>query len=246
MYERRHQTASPVSLLAVTFVFVWACSSGGHNENNSVTAGGGAGSDVAVGSGPSSDGGALFEGGAPSDSGSAPSMDVGGSGADEPGTEDPVPTSGAAATLHAGAGNTNTGGTAPESRGGSESAGTVSVAGTVASAGTGAAGAPVVEFEPSCAPSGDTSTAGLVLPCAVSSAFYVCRNCHSNPPAKAGLRPYVTFQDIKPLAGVIYGVVKSGYMPWPPYTLSPYARDVMLKWLGKDGSCAVGVAHGCE
>jgi hypothetical protein len=245
MYERRRQAASPVSLLAVTLIFVWACSSGGHDEDNSVTAGGGVGSDVAVGSGPSTDGGALSEGGAPNDSGSAPSLDVGGSGAGETSTDDPEPTSGAGSTQHAGSGNTNTGGTAPESRGGTESVAGASSAGAMATAGAGSAGAPVV-VEPSCAPNGDLSTAGLFLPCEVSSAFYVCRTCHSNPPVKAGLRSYVTFQDIKPLAGVIYGVVKSGYMPWPPATLSPYARDVALKWLGKDGSCAVGVAHGCE
>jgi hypothetical protein len=244
MYERRRQAASPVSLLAVTFIFVWACSSGGQNEDNPVTAGGGAGSDVAVGSGPSTDGGAPFEGGAPSDSGAAPSMNVGGSGDDEPDVGDPEPTSGAGSIAHAGAGNANTGGSAPESRGGSESAGSANVAGATASAGSGSAGAPVVE--PSCEPTGNPSTEGLFLPCDVSAAFYVCRNCHSNPPVKAVNRSYVTYQDIKPMAGEIYGVIKSGYMPWPPYTITPYAKNVLLKWLGKDGTCAAGVAQGCQ
>ncbi|MET0794064.1 MAG: hypothetical protein ABW061_21260, partial [Polyangiaceae bacterium] len=110
--------------------------------------------------------------------------------------------------------------------------------------GVGSAGAPVVEA--SCEPTGETSTDGLFLPCEVSAAFYVCRNCHSNPPVKSVTRSYVTYQDIKPAAAQIYGVVKSGYMPWPPYTMTPYARNVVLKWLGKDGSCAVGAAQGCQ
>jgi hypothetical protein len=244
MYERRRQAASPVSLLAVTFVFVWACSSAGHDKDNSVTASGGAGSDLAVASGPSTDGGAPFEAGAPNDSGSAPSM-IGGSGGDE---LEPEPTSGAGSTLHAGAANSNAGGAAPESRagsenGGSESAGSPNVGGAMTSAGS--AGAPVV-VEPSCEPTGNPATEGLFLPCDVSAAFYVCRNCHSNPPVKSVNHPYVTFQDIKPMAGEIYGVIKSGYMPWPPYTITPYARNVLLKWLGKDGTCAVGVAQGCQ
>ncbi len=245
MYERRRQAASPVSLLAVTFVFVWACSSGGHNEDNSVTASGGAGSDVAVGSGPSTDGGAPFEDGASNDAGSAPSLNVGGAGGDE---LDPEPTSGAGSMPHAGAGSTQAGGSAPESRAGSESGGgeSATVAGATASAGAGSAGAPPVIVEPTCEATGNTSTEGLFLPCDVSAAFFVCRNCHSNPPVKAVNHAYVTFQDIKPMAGEIYGVIKSGYMPWPPYTITPYARNVLLKWLGKDGTCAVGVAQGCQ
>jgi hypothetical protein len=59
MYERRPQTASPVSLLAVTFVFVWACSSGGQDKVNTVTASGGAGFDVAAGAGLGGEGGVL-------------------------------------------------------------------------------------------------------------------------------------------------------------------------------------------
>jgi len=101
-------------------------------------------------------------------------------------------------------------------------------------------------IEPTCAPSTETSTEGLFLPCEVAAAFYVCRNCHSNPPVKSVNHPYVTYQDIKPMAGRIYGVIKSGYMPWPPYTMSAYARSVALKWLGKDGSCAVGTPQECQ
>ena len=244
MYERRRQAASPVSLLAVTLVFVWACSSGGQNDDKPVTASGGAGSDVVVGGGSSDDGGALSEGGAPSDSGSAPPMNVGGAGGEETGSEDPEPMSGSGSMMLAGAGPTSAGGAAAAGGSGGNSAGGLNVAGAMASAGAGSAGAPVVER--ACEPTGETSTEGLFLPCDVSSAFYVCRNCHSNPPVKSVNHPYVTFQDIKPMAGEIYGVIKSGYMPWPPYTITPYARNVLLKWLGKDGTCAVGVAQGCQ
>ena len=252
MYERRRQAASPVSLLAVTFIFVWACSSGGQNEDSSVTASGGAGSRVAVVSGSSNAGGAPFEGGAPDESASAPAVSNAGS-EEEPPTE-PTPTSGAGPVASAGSSAVGEGG-AVASRGGTDNAGDAndsnlagslqSVAGAVASAGSGVAGAPVV-VEPTCSDPQPESTDGLFLPCDVAAAFSVCRTCHSNPPVKPLKSSYVTYQDIKPVAAQIYGVIKSGYMPWPPYKMSPYAQSVALKWLGKDGSCAIGVDRACQ
>jgi hypothetical protein len=230
----------------VTLLFVWACSSGGH-EDASVTTSGGAGSEVAVGSGAGFDaeGGSSADGGAPSESGSAPSMNVGGSGSD-PGTTDPEPSGGTTQGPDGAGGIDETrAGADSMPRGGSVgagSAGSSSVGGAVAHAGS--AGAPIVE--PTCAPSGETSTDGLFLPCDVAAAFLVCGNCHSNPPVKSVNHSYVTYQDIKPMAAEIYGVIKSGYMPWPPYTMSAYARSVALKWLGKDGTCAVGATHECQ
>lgn len=248
MYERRRKTASPVSLLVVTLLFVWACSSGGH-EDASVTTSGGAGSEVTAGSAAGADleGGSSADGGAPTDNGSAPAMNIGGSGS-TPGATDPDP-SGGAPQGSLGGSEPARAGSDPVPRGGDAgvgsagSSGAVNVAGATASAGS--AGAAVV-VEPTCAPSNETSTDGLFLPCDVVAAFYVCRNCHSNPPVKAVNHSYVTFQDIKPMAGQIYGVIKSGYMPWPPYTMSTYARNVALKWLGKDGTCAVGATQACQ
>lgn len=245
MYQRRRQAASPVSLLAVTFVFVWACSSGGQNEVNAVTASGGAGSNAGVdGSTPA--GRAPTEAGAAGDSGAAGWMNAGSStGGAEPSKEDAGPLGGAPTSIPPDAGAPGAGGSSPESPDAGGSAGAATVTAGAANAGAGAAGAPVI-VEPVCEAAPNQPTEGLFLPCEVSAAFFVCRNCHSNPPVKAVNHPYVTFQDIKPMAGEIYGVIKSGYMPWPPYTITPYARDVLVKWLGKDGTCAKGVSHGCQ
>jgi len=105
---------------------------------------------------------------------------------------------------------------------------------------------PEVIDEPVCDPADDHSTPDMVLPCAVSSALYVCRNCHSNPPLKSVGTSYVTFADIKGNAPLIYGVIKSGTMPWPPYTMSVWQKSTALKWLGKNGSCALGASRGCQ
>jgi len=54
MYKRRRQAASLVSLLVVTVLFLWACSSRDHEET-SVTASGGAGFEVRAGNGAPSE-----------------------------------------------------------------------------------------------------------------------------------------------------------------------------------------------
>src|SRR6478609_2794674 len=57
MSERRRQAASLVSLLVVTLLFVWACSSGDHEEAR-VTTSGGAGSELSLGGAAHSEAGA--------------------------------------------------------------------------------------------------------------------------------------------------------------------------------------------
>jgi len=108
-----------------------------------------------------------------------------------------------------------------------------------------AAGAPAA-VDPVCNPADDPSTPDMFLPCDVSTALYVCRNCHANPPVKGVFTSYVTYADIKSNAAQIYGVIKSGTMPWPPYTLSAWQKSTVLKWLGQNGSCALGAAKSCQ
>jgi hypothetical protein len=248
MYERR-QSASLVSLLVVTLLFVWACSSRDHQEA-SVTTSGGAGSEVSAGSaapsGPddSSDLGA----GGTVDTGAPPSMNEAGSGDDssppelEPaaGGKHEVSSGGAAS---AGGPPLSMGGTLSTS-GGAPSGGAPS--GGAPSAGAPAAGGSPATVEPSCDPALDSSTLDMALPCEVSSALYVCRNCHSNPPVKGVFTSYVTYAEIKTNAPQIYGVIKSGTMPWPPYTMSAWQKTTVLKWLGKNGSCALGAEKSCQ
>jgi len=100
--------------------------------------------------------------------------------------------------------------------------------------------------EPVCDPADDPSTPDLFLPCDVSTALYVCRNCHTNPPVKGVFSSYVTFADIKANAAQIYGVIKGGTMPRPPYTMSAWQKTTVLKWLGKNGSCAIGAQKSCQ
>jgi len=108
-----------------------------------------------------------------------------------------------------------------------------------------AGGAPAVS-EPVCDPADDHSTPDMFLPCDVSTALYVCRNCHTNPPVKGVNSSYVTYADIKANAAQIYGVIKSGTMPYPPYTMSAWQKATALKWLGKSGSCAIGAPKSCQ
>jgi hypothetical protein len=247
MYERRHQAASLATLLVVTLFFVWACSSGGH-EDASVTTSGGAGSALSAGSAAPSDGddGAELGAGGTIDSGSPASMNVGGSGStDEPLPSDLDPSSGGEPETGSDVGGRA--GSPPLATGGSTStAGTgTSLAGAPSAGAPAAGGAPAV-VEPVCDPADDHSSGDLFLPCEVSTALYVCRNCHSNPPVKGLTSSYVTFADIKPHAAQIYSVIKNGYMPWPPYTMSAWQKATALKWLGKNGSCAIGAAKPCQ
>jgi hypothetical protein len=254
MYERRRQAASPVSLLVVTLLSVWACSSGDHGDA-SVTTSGGAGSEVASGNSASATTQGIEAPGR-GDGASEPDAvalpDAAGSGGDAPLVDAPA-SAGASSAELGGAGDqpaimsdagAATGGAAtPGGPGGStaSSGGTTGVAGH---AGAGAAGAPFVA--PICVPADTNDTAGLYLPCNVNAVLYVCRNCHSNPPTKPASTSYVTFADIKPRAAAIADMVRTGYMPRPPYLLSEQQKRAVLTWLGQDGSCAVGVPTACQ
>jgi len=152
---------------------------------------------------------------------------------------------GARTTANGGAGTTEE---VPRELGGG--GGMIEQAGGAGSA-TAAAGAPAgggapVIVEPVCDPADDFSTPDMVLPCAVSTALYVCRNCHGNPPLKSTGTSYVTLADIKTNAALIYGVIKAGTMPWPPYKMSSWEKSTALNWLGKNGSCAIGALRGCQ
>jgi len=256
MYERRRQTASLVSSLVVTSVFVWACSSGGH-EDDSVTTSGGAGSEVTAGGGAAisdPEGGSTNGAGGMNEGGSASSMNEAGSRDGE--HPDPDPSSAGAPEVgeggaksaggasHSMGGTLGFGGTAGTSAAGVSNAG-ISGAGMASAGSTSTAGASAIA-EPVCDPADDPSTLDMVLPCEVSTALYVCRNCHGKPPVSSVSTSYVTFADIKPHAAQIYGVIKSGTMPWPPYTMSAWQKSTALKWLGKDGSCAIGAAKSCQ
>ncbi|MEI9949172.1 MAG: hypothetical protein WDO74_09360 [Pseudomonadota bacterium] len=59
-------------------------------------------------------------------------------------------------------------------------------------------------------------------------------------------RAFVSFAQVKASAAAIHDVVKSGYMPWPPYHLSDDDKATLLSWLGTDGSCAIGVPTACR
>lgn len=267
MLQRRHSAASPVLRLVVTVLFVWACSSDDHGEP-SVTTGGGPGGEVIAGS----SGALASEGGSPNDidsgvttAGSSAANEAGNAGSSQ--ALDPLAAGGfdelsAAGTTADGGSPRGVGGSTENGVGGNPAlGGNSAVAGSAeggAAAGASGAmtsgreghgsggwsGAPVLEI--SCAEANSADLAGLYLPCPVYEALSVCRSCHSNPPVKSVYRSYVTYQDIKPMAPQIYGVVKSGYMPWPPYTMSPQNKATLLAWLGKEGSCAVGVAQPCQ
>lgn len=248
MYERRRQAASLVSLLVVTLLFAWACSSGDH-EDALVTTSGGAGSQVRAGAAPSeADSSPELGSGGTLDGEPPLSTSEGGSG-DESTPNELEPSAGGEHEVGSGGASSvggapqAIGGTLGTSSAGSPGAGAPSSGGP---AGATAAGGAAVVSEPVCDPADDPSTPDMFLPCDVSTAFYVCRNCHTNPPVKGVNTSYVTFADIKANAAQIYGVIKSGTMPWPPYTMSAWQKTTALKWLGKSGSCAIGAAKSCQ
>jgi hypothetical protein len=249
MYQRR-PAASLVSLLVVTSLFAWACSSGDHEEA-SVTTSGGAGSQVSAGSAAPSDaddGSDLGIGGT-IDVAAPPSMNNEGGSAEEVPPEIEPATGGQPQVSSGGSSSTGNpplalGGTISGNGAGAPGAGAPSAG--AASAGAPAAGGAPAVVEPVCDPGEDRSTPDMALPCDVSTALYVCRHCHSNPPVKGVFTSYVTYAEIKANAPQIYGVIKSGTMPWPPYTMSAWQKTTVLKWLGKNGSCAIGAAKSCQ
>ncbi|HKO51656.1 MAG TPA: hypothetical protein VJV79_28295 [Polyangiaceae bacterium] len=233
----------------MTFLFVWACSSGDHEEA-SVTTSGGAGSAVTAGGVAPAEADAGSEGGIggattidrmPINQGGAvhdwlpPDLEPSAGGVPEPST--------------AGADNAapplSMGGTSGTNHSAGASSAGAATAGTSGAGFPAAAGAPAV-IEVACDPADDPSTLDMVLPCDVSTALYVCRNCHTNPPVKGVFSSYVTFADIKPNARQIYAVIKGGTMPRPPYTMSAWQKATALKWLGQNGSCAIGAAKSCQ
>jgi hypothetical protein len=252
MLERRRQAASPVSLLVVTLLFVWACSSGDH-EDASVTTGGGSGSEIAAGSAA----GTTRQGtDAPADGGieepdpqAVVSRDAAGAGG-VPSVVESLPAggelsvpSGGANALPGSDADAGSAGSAAGSLGGAAHG----VAGSAGSAGkaSGSAGAPFVA--PTCAPTiVSAAPDALYLPCDVNAAMYICRSCHSNPPTKPANTSYVTYADIKPRAAAIADMVRTGYMPRPPFNLSEAQKRTILTWLGQDGTCAVGVPTACQ
>jgi hypothetical protein len=249
MYERR-QTASLVSLLVVTVLFAWACSSGDHEEAR-VTTSGGSGSEVSRGGAApaNADDEPELGFGGTTDLGSSPSLNEGGSVDDSPPEHEPA-AAGKPEVSNGGASSIDNpplsmGGTLSGNAAGAPGAGAPGAGAPSAGAPAAAGGAPAA-IEPECDPEKDRSTSDMALPCEVSSALYVCRNCHSNPPVKGVFTSYVTYAEIKANAPQIYGVIKSGTMPWPPYTMSAWQKTTVLKWLGKNGSCAIGAAKSCQ
>jgi len=259
MFERRRQAASLVALLVVTPLFVWSCSSSDH-EDASVTTSGGAGSEVRASGSPRAEAGTDAE----LASGGTRAVDAAGSIADggsadaptapnlEPSLDHDADSGSGGAASEAGPARATGGSSELSAAGFSASAADsgAAAAGTaaagMAAAGAAAAGGPPAALEPVCDPADDHSTPDMFLPCDVSTALYVCRNCHANPPVKGVFSSYVTYADIKANAAQIYGVIKSGTMPRPPYTLSAWQKSTALKWLGKNGSCAIGATKSCQ
>jgi hypothetical protein len=265
MYERRRQAASLVSLLVVTSLFVWACSSSDHEEATVTTSGGAGSRGIAGGAAP-------FEAEAGSRLGAGGTIDAQPSATSGGGTKTSMTNGGASPSEHqpsaagaseAGSGNagTNGGGGTNGGAGGAteefprELGGCGGMteretgeggSGTPTSGAPAVGGGPAVIDEPVCDPAVDPSTPDMFLPCTVSSALYVCRHCHGKPPLTSVGTSYVTFADIKRNSALIYGVIKGGTMPWPPYTLSTWQKSTVLKWLGKNGSCAIGAPQGCQ
>jgi len=258
MCERRRPAASLASLLVVTLLFVWACSSSAR-EDASVTASGGSGSAVSRG------GARASEDEAGAEAASSGSGDVAAASASNDGgssdVENPAP---GTESSTGGARHSDNGGASSSAGFSPSTGGTIDIdmshagAPDVARAGAGdpastagttsipaAGGAPAVA-EPVCDPAEDASTLDMFLPCNVSTALYVCRNCHSNPPVKGVFSSYASYADIKANAAKIYGVIKGGTMPRPPYTMSAWQKNTALKWLGKDGTCAIGATESCQ
>jgi len=256
MSERRRQAASPGSLLVVTLLFVWACSSSDH-EVALVTTSGGSGSELSLGGAVHSEAGAgaELEVGGTLERGPSRPANHGGAAVDSSGPRGELAGAFDSDESSGGAGPTPQ---PPSEMGGSfgrnDDPGTAGIdaprGGTLGveeprAGAPSAAGSPAVS-EPTCDPAEDHSTPDMFLPCEVSSSLYVCRNCHSNPPVKGVFTSYVTYADIKANAAQIYGVIRSGTMPWPPYTLSAWQKTTVLRWLGKNGSCALGAAKSCQ
>jgi len=255
MVQQRRQAVRLLALLVVTVVLLGACSSR-DPEDGSVTTSGGSGAEFPHGGARSlpAEGAAELSAGGTFDFAGTSSMNDGGSGEEptardpEPAPDDQLPSSGGTGSV--GGSPHATGGMldAPSAGAPAGSASTSGAPGAGAPATGGApavAGAPSVA-EPVCDPARERPTGDLFLPCDVSTALYVCRNCHSNPPVKGVFTSYVTYADIKANAAQIYGVIKSGSMPWPPYTLSTWQKATALKWLGKNGSCALGATKSCQ
>ncbi|HYQ42320.1 MAG TPA: hypothetical protein VER11_10130 [Polyangiaceae bacterium] len=245
----------------MTLLFVWACSSSGH-EDASVTTSGGSGSKVTRGSTGASE--VESEAGAePASGGSgaiaaASTGNDGGSSGPETGAPDSESSAGGTQDV-ASDGAGSIGGSGPSSTAGTTDvdtsragapdlarAGSDAVGSTAGTTGVPAAGGASALPEPVCDPAEDPSTLDMVLPCDVSTALYVCRNCHGSAPANGVFSSYVTYADIKSNAAKIYGVIKVGTMPKPPYTMSTWQKSTALKWLGKNGTCAIGATKSCQ
>jgi len=165
----------------------------------------------------------------------------GGGASSEP--DSPQGTGGTLAVSDAGASNSDSSNAGASGSGEAGVGGSAAVGGTAGGVAVGGASA---LSEPVCDPAEQRSTANLFLPCDVSTALYVCRNCHSNPPVKGVFSSYATYADIKANAAQIYGVIKSGVMPRPPYTMSAWQKSTALNWLGMNGSCAIGATQSCQ
>jgi hypothetical protein len=249
MNERRARlSASLSSLLIVTLASAWACSSSDLGDA-SVTTGSGASSEVVGGRPALSESGAEHGMGGTIEWGSAGRMNEGGTvdelpplaGHSSAGAE---PAAGGRGADAAGAASLAVGGVI-DMNGAGEMNGAAPGAETPGAGSSAVGGAPAV-VETVCDPAQDRSTPDLFLPCDVSTALYVCRNCHTNPPVKGVFSSYVTFADVKASAPQIYAVIKSGTMPRPPYTMSAWQKTTALRWLGKDGSCAIGAGKSCQ
>jgi hypothetical protein len=262
MSQRRLRTASLVALFAViSFVAATACSSGARRDE--VTAGGAAGFDDApsslasggafvVQAGTASDGG---DGGSNSEAEAAGESSR--SGQSNGGTPEVQP--------NAGVGNGGSpdsqvaggpsGGTIDPASGGAPSAGAPSAG--APSAGAPSAGAPSRGSEAGGSMGGFVEPAGcepptstpdpttLYLPCAVNTALAVCWHCHGSTPVSGTPYPLTTYAQVKAVAGLVYATVRSNYMPRPPYTMSITDKNALLGWLGKGGTCAIGMKLGC-
>ena len=272
MSQRRLRTASLVALFVVTsFVAATACSSGAQHDE--VTAGGAAGFDQAPSS-LASGGAFVLEAGATSEGGESGTKDEaaaagessrsgqsnGGApavhasaGADNGGAPSPLAAgaqnggttnagnSGAPGAGASDAGNSNAG----FSSAGSSSGGTPNGGAPNGGAPNAGSAGSFVE-PPACAPSTKAlEPTTLYLPCEVNTALAVCWHCHGVPPASGTPYSLTTYAQVKAVAGLVYGTVLSNYMPRPPYTLTTTDKNALLSWLGKDGTCAVGMKLGC-
>ena len=119
--------------------------------------------------------------------------------------------------------------------------------GGVSNAGAGSGGSAGSFIEPlACLPATTTADpAQLYFPCAVNTALAVCWHCHGAQPVSGTPYSLTTYAQVKAVAGLVYGTVLSNYMPRPPYIMTTTDKAALLNWLGKDGTCAVGMKLGC-